>query len=956
MLYNFVTKDIRAFMLASREVQIPRAPETMEFWPQLAEGTQWEIITAGPGNEMRVSMQIPDKVDGEPIKHSVAVKLRGHLPFPESKALEQPLDIKSGVQFRPNRVLEFQTTYNKKIKETYLKLQALRLVKREKRIVAKISAALMTEVSRDANVTKQFADNIKEGERVAVIHLCPDGSILCNLVLFERQAAAGPAGWKSLPLLEITPDVRKESYQTVNGANRHVRTRRQVQRDFLSIDDMPYRELNPAQTEHFASMLSNSHQLLQHLQEKVMPWTSKKMQGQKLDPNLMASVYYGVVQPGKPQAAHPSQPALQRISAPDNPLAAGLRQDPLSQYRMLGFREDLTPQQTEIFDRFIAENPSLKEFLDRPSVQAELHVNRVDKSLVEMALSAEIADTLARTVKEWRPRIALCGGRPHEQARSAISVVITDLAKYHATLMATNHVNVRNQDFFKTHLEKAYEKGLPANERNKRESFYKPLAVAVVAKREGYTGPIPADWKATDHYVDPVTGFEFQDYSFQTPRGGAVVSLVRGGSPDAAKRAVDALLDLDRPPLINDAKTRIKGVRLSELFYNELRSSCLHPHSIARAQFYTTFSMPEALKHCKGSMEQPTMEMVVEALKPCAIFRYTDNYCRVKPSEMVRVKYRTPTGENLNPCWDASQALDSLTEPLMKERHENTKWSLIMIEGEKKAAMLAQMMQDEKLPFHVIAIPGVWMAMKGPKGAKVLSEFFDPFVFQDEQGNQRKCLVFFDNDKAYNINVTQAMVETAACMQKRGAAVFIPNLPFGKKIKGADDFAQVHCRQENGINYRPLVEILDNAVYVPRNDYAIKAQNPHQQRSVKRYMQQAEEIHELQNSLRKQDDPLNSTDLRRLIVLQGAYLMMLSNERKILERFDQMDETSKRALAQRALTENPALQNLRRAMATHVPNFDTGTTLREVEQAGQVPQVETAKKRILITQELFSMA
>jgi hypothetical protein len=100
----------------------------------------------------------------------------------------------------------------------------------------------------------------------------------------------------------------------------------------------------------------------------------------------------------------------------------------------------------------------------------------------------------------------------------------------------------------------------------------------------------------------------------------------------------------------------VKGVRVSELFFNELKSSCLHTHSIARTQFYTSFSMAESLKFLRGSSEEPTLEMVVEALKPCSIFRYSDDYCRVKPSEMVRVKYRTPTGEAKNPCWDASSA------------------------------------------------------------------------------------------------------------------------------------------------------------------------------------------------------------------------------------------------------------------------------------------------------------
>ena len=77
-----------------------------------------------------------------------------------------------------------------------------------------------------------------------------------------------------------------------------------------------------------------------------------------------------------------------------------------------------------------------------------------------------------------------------------------------------------------------------------------------------------------------------------------------------------------------------------------------------------------------------------------------------------------------------------------------------------------------KLPYHVIAIPGVWMAMKGPRGKRVLSEFFDKFVMQDARGDHRKCLVFFDNDKAYNVNVTQAIGRSPPPACRRRAEMF----------------------------------------------------------------------------------------------------------------------------------------------------------------------------------------
>ena len=239
-LYTFVTKEVQPFVEASHEVQIPMAPDTTEFWPQLAEGAQWEIISTGPGNQLRATLRVPDAVDGEAVRRDITVTLRGHLPFSESNALETPLDIKSGVQFRPNRTLEFQTARNKQSRKTYLKLQSLRLLKRGDRLVARISAAQMTEVPRDATVTKQFALNIKPGERVAVIQLCPGGSALCNLMLFQKKRNAGHTGWTHVPLSEIVSDIRKESYQTVNGKRTHVTTQRQVQRAFVTLNDFPY--------------------------------------------------------------------------------------------------------------------------------------------------------------------------------------------------------------------------------------------------------------------------------------------------------------------------------------------------------------------------------------------------------------------------------------------------------------------------------------------------------------------------------------------------------------------------------------------------------------------------------------------------------------------------------------------------------------------------------------------
>jgi len=75
--------------------------------------------------------------------------------------------------------------------------------------------------------------------------------------------------------------------------------------------------------------------------------------------------------------------------------------------------------------------------------------------------------------------------------------------------------------------------------------------------------------------------------------------------------------------------------------------------------------------------------------------------------------------------------------------------------------------------------------------------------------------------------------------------------------------------EESGIDYRPLVKIIEGAVYVPVKSYPIKHQTSEQQRQVRRYLCEAEQIHELQQAVRKSADPIRSKELRKLVVSRG---------------------------------------------------------------------------------------
>lgn len=702
-----------------------------------------------------------------------------------------------------------------------------------------------------------------------------------------------------------------------------------------------YHKALPEEQAIFEKILSSRTQILTNLQEKIVPWTSKKGMSQKLSPNLMSKVYFNVVRPGL-LAKNPDV-AVETALGGQN-------------YKLLQFLTTLAPEQLKVYSDFYNSNPAFQEFTDNSEVTQELLYDKLDRSVVEMSLSETVIGTLIDEFEAYKGQSSRAYKTQQEKAFGFVPAVIDDLQKYHTFLLRTDHVATRSANFFKSFLEKRYEQNLSPAQRSKRESFYKPVAVVLAAK-PGEAGPIPADWKKIDTYIDAVTGMPFTDYSFETKDGTAIICLAQGASPKLAAVSAQDLLDLGKPARINDKETRVKGVRLSELFFNELKSSCLRPCSIARSQFYTSFTVGESVGYSKGAMKEPTLEMLVEALKPCGVFRYTDTYSRLKPAEMVRVKYRTPTGEASNPCWDASQAISGLTAALVKERLADPKWTLVLIEGEKKAAMLAQMAQELKLPYHVIAIPGVWMAMVGAKDNKVLNPFFAEFVMQQGQ-EHRKALIFFDNDKAFNVNVTHALVQTADCLQKRGSDVFVPNLPFGKKIKGADDFAQVYCRTPEGINYGPLVEILENAVYVPIKVHPIKPQTPDQQRKVKQYMHQAEVIHDLQETLKKSPEPEKTPDFKRLLLLQGRYLLNTSNEQRINSYFEQLSAEAKAPLVAKVLTENPALDCLKNEMRAHIPNFDTGISLKEaVAQGEQFKREDGAQSAVPpLSQASFQLA
>jgi len=689
-----------------------------------------------------------------------------------------------------------------------------------------------------------------------------------------------------------------------------------------------------------ALLLGMNGNMLKNLQEGLCPWTAEQALNQKISASLLAEVYFNIV---KPQDLSPAE------SQADEGVLQKLGGD-IRLYKMLGFLENISKEQRAVLQRFIDENPDLRGFLDKPSVQEALRANRVDRTLVQTCLNAAVAHEIVRSVKSWREQaVSAQDSRIVSQAKSALPRILQDLALYHNALMQSDCIAVQQGGFYKEHLQRLYLQEVSPKERSKIESYYKAVAVVLAAGDEGSTGEVPADWVTMASYTDSGTGKPFTDYSVQLANGRIIVCLAKGASPSTAADAANSLLDLGKRPCIDEEQ--VQGVRISELSYNELRGSCLHPRSIARMQFYTSFSPAETLNILRGSTQEPTDENITEALRPCFILKYKDHgqsnsaaenfYCRVKPAEMVRVKYRTPTGEIQNPCWDASQIIGGLGPAEMERRFQDVSHRLIIIEGEKKAAMLAQVMQDLNLQYHVISIPGVWMGVVGPRKSRRLAAEIAHFDMRDAEGKPRSCLIFFDNDKAFNPAVMDALLQTAAVMQKEGADVFVPNLPFGKKIKGADDFALAHCRSGDGFNFQPLIDIIEGAIYIPTNPPAVKYPGEEQKRRIAKCLEEAERVQELQEALRTSPDPLREPELRKLFLIQAPHIMQIPNERAAGDLFDSQSEKGKALLMGLATKDNPALKNLHEACAG-IPAFDRGITLREKQSTAERPFLQGA--------------
>jgi hypothetical protein len=229
-IVEFVTGELRKFIISCRPVRTPSLKDELVAWPQIPqERYGWNFLPhmeGARGNEISVSIWLPAFRSLGGIEHraaTVQATIRGHIPLTKARVLEEQLDIKNPTQFRPDRLSVQSSVFGKDTKKTYSKAQALRLILEEAKINAQISSENITEVQRDPSVTRDFSENVKVLERVGILHYLPGGCRLVTMAIFERTAdTSNPTGWKLIKFRE----------QLGAKSHRHI-----VEKTFLIIED-----------------------------------------------------------------------------------------------------------------------------------------------------------------------------------------------------------------------------------------------------------------------------------------------------------------------------------------------------------------------------------------------------------------------------------------------------------------------------------------------------------------------------------------------------------------------------------------------------------------------------------------------------------------------------------------------------------------------------------------------
>lgn len=208
-----LVRDAREYARLLRPIQQAVRKEDADFWPLLPCGQRFGWVPApvpsgAPANTAAVTFDLPDYIidrAGKRLVHKkrkITVLLRGHLPGNAADQLAQPMDVKAGqFQFRPDRRKAVFGQHPQAVKRhVFFKAQAIHLIEDGAGLAGGWRALHMVEAPLLPSKEVSFLQSLKPGHRLGVLILLPGGSILCDVLVFERTAE--PLGWKLVTVEE----------------------------------------------------------------------------------------------------------------------------------------------------------------------------------------------------------------------------------------------------------------------------------------------------------------------------------------------------------------------------------------------------------------------------------------------------------------------------------------------------------------------------------------------------------------------------------------------------------------------------------------------------------------------------------------------------------------------------------------------------------------------------------
>jgi|GEM_PF-3414220 len=390
------------------------------------------------------------------------------------------------------------------------------------------------------------------------------------------------------------------------------------------------------------------------------------------------------------------------------------------------------------------------------------------------------------------------------------------------------------------------------------------------------------EYRVYDHEKE--TWVNYVEFVYRTSIGAAHICLGPGKSLRTGMETALKLLQDDRNPFLKGLDSY--GVGNSLKNYEDLASSTPLSLVIARSGAYTERSVGRILDTFTGyGLIPPSRLHRLMADRPALTFPYHPfvdrSYRRIKPACVppeIKMKYATALGTQQNEVLLAGKIANRWSDDFYERVLKNVDYTLWIAEGEKKALCLSMIPLLAAAKADVIGIPGVWMwGKKQSDGTWKLAPELNAYTYATE-GRRRRVGIVFDNDSWKNPKVADALLKLCDCLRSSGAMVFVTVIPPGSDQKGIDDFFLKHCVTEHGFDFKPLLDLLDNAIYVDKK-LPVNYPSPEVACRLKTLIERAEGFEEVQKEYgEKRLSEISETVVADVVSSIGMYLDPQSSE------------------------------------------------------------------------------